>query len=376
MLRFLLLILISLPGFTYAQNTLAYPSGTVDGLTILEGANQLMSGARADNVQPTADGKGVELTEGAVAGSLTIPAVSGRFLFNEAIPSWNGWVPRNEGGFRIWMTPLMADRSPSSWFDAGTWGKVNDDITTRVIPFVGGLYNIDTVLLQKLAQGVSVRIDLVRARPDSPSPKFYLFALSYTNSTGNQQLARQFANPTGRQPQSVKLDVPYRSQVVENSRIIGRICSPCSVAMSLAHFGINRNTQTLANTLYDPPSDAFGVWHRSVQGGSQEGLRGYITRFRNWSDVSDALRNGWVVSASIRFKAGEVEDPMVKHGRRKKGTEGHLILITGINNDGTVTVHDTASKDYGVHSVWKQEELAKAWFDKGGVAYVFTGVRR
>lgn len=375
MLRFLLLFIFVTPQFLPAQNTLGFPSGTVDGLTIIEGATKLMAGARADNVRPTADGTGIELQDGAVAGSLTIPVVAAQFPFNEAIPSWNGWVPRNEGGFRVWVTPLMADRSPSSWFDAGTWGKVNDDITTRVIPFAGGLYNIDTILLSKLAQGISVRIDLVRARPESPSPRINQFALSYTNSTGNQQLARQFGSASAGRVQSVQLDIPFRSQVVDNSQIIGRICSPCSVAMSLAYYGVDRNTQSLANMLYDPPSDAFGVWHRSIQGGAQEGLRGYITRFRNWNDVAAALKQNHVISASVRFRPGEVNDPMVKHGRRKNGTEGHLIIITGVNSDGTVTVHDTASKDYGVHSVWSQDDLARAWFNKGGVAYVFTGLQ-
>lgn len=371
---FLLLICTVLSQAAPAQNTLLFPSGTVDDLTVIEGAQNLMQGSRADNITASPDGKSIELVEGALAGSLTIPIVSVRFPFNEAIPSWNGWTTKNSG-FRVWMNPLLTNRAPSSWFDAGTWGRVADELTTRVIPLNNGVYNIDTLQLNTLAEGVSVRFDLVRASADIASPKIYLFALSYTNSTGNQQLARKVGAQQQLPSGSASLNIPYKSQVVDRENWIGRICSPASVNMALARFGIQEETQSVAADLYDPVSDAFGVWHRSIQGASQEGIRGYITRFRSWSDVTKAIAQGHVVCASVRFKAGEVNDPMVQYGRRKNGTEGHLILITGVRADGTVTVHDTASKDYGVNSVWRQDELAKAWFDKGGVAYIFTGPR-
>ncbi len=357
-----------------AQNTLTYPPGTVDDLVVIDGAQNLMRGARADNVRASADGSFVELVDGALAGSLTIPMISGKFQWNEAIPSWNGWTAKNTG-FRVWMNPVLANRAQSAWFDAGTWGRVSDELTTRIIPLHHGIYNIDTLQLNTLAEGVAVRFDLVRMSADLPSPKIFMFCLAYTNSTGNQQLARKFANPKAQQLGGASLQIPYKSQVVSRENWIGRICSPASVNMAMAQFGIQQETQTVAADLYDPVCDAFGVWHRSIQGASQEGLRGYITRFRNWNDVTKEIAQGHVVCASIRFKAREVDDPMVRHNRRKNGTEGHLVLITGVRADGTVTVHDTASKDYGVNSVWRQEELAKAWFDKGGVAYVFTGRR-
>lgn len=370
----LLLIFVTVSSTVFAQNTLTYPSGTVDDLVMLEGAQQLMGG-RAENIRASADGEYIELVDGARTGSLTLPVVQSRFPFNEAIPSWNGWAAPDTG-FRVWMNPLLTNRAPCAWFDAGTWGRMSDELTTRVIPLNCGLYNIDTLQLNSLASGVSVRFDLVRASANLPSPRIYLFSLSYTNSTGNQQLARQFGVDRRAPVQTARVDVPYYSQVVDRESWIGRICSPCSVNMALATYGIRRDTQTLASEIYDPISDAFGVWHRSVQGASQEGVRGYITRFRTWGQVSNALARGEVVCASIRFERGEVDDPMVRHGRRKNGTNGHLILITGTNADGTVAVHDTASKDFGVNSIWRQEELAKAWFDKGGVAYVFTGPRR
>lgn len=371
--RLLTFFIIFLPtAVSFAQNTLTYPPGTVDDLVIIEGAGRLGNGARLHNVRPTADGKSFELTDGAVTGSLILPVIPSRFPFNEAIPSWNGWVSK-DGGFRVWLNVAFADRSPGTWFDAGTWGRVPDELTTRVIPLKQGVYNIDYLQLNKLASGVSVRFDFFRTTPTSESPRIHLFALSYSNSTGNPELARQFQTIEKPIPQTINRKVPYYSQVVKNSAWIGRICSPCSVNMVLSSFGVKRDTQSVAAMLFDPVADAFGVWHRSVQGAAQEGVRGYITRFRTWNNVYEHLKAGSLIAASIRFKPGEVNDPLRPHGKRKNGTEGHLILIKGITSDGKVIVHDTTSKDFGVDSVWMQEDLAKAWFDKGGVSYVFTG---
>lgn len=359
--------LLVLTSAVNAQNTLTYPQGTVDGVVHVEGADNLLRSGLIDGVQPTPDGGGIMLSAGRVSGSLTLNGLSTQFPFNEALPSWNGNA--GAGGFRVWLHPLLADRSPASWFEGGTWGKVPNEATTRVMQFPYGSYNIDTLLLNRPALAMAVRIDLVRQAPDDRSPEFRLFTLSYSNSLGDARLGKFAA---GKRPirEDVQLDIPFRSQVVKSEPLIGRICSPASIASALAFFGVTKETQSLAEQVYDKTCDAYGVWHRSVQGAAEFGVRGYVTRLRNWGDVAAELQKGRVVVASIRFEAGEVDDPMRKHNRRKEGTKGHLVIITGVKTDGTVTVHDTASKDFGVHSVWKQSELAKAWFDKGGVAYV------
>ena len=368
----LLLLLIVSPLYVQGQNTLGNPPNTVDGLLLVEGAQALLSGGQADNVVATPDGSGIQLKAGATAGSITLKPMQTNFAFNEALPSWNGRAPK-DGGFRVWMAATVPG-AQSVWFEAGTWGKLSDDTTTRIVQLPYGVYNIDNLRLATPAQGVSVRIDLARATAKGPSPVVRLFALSYTNSLGDRNLAARFgARKSSGGLAPVSIEVPYRSQVVSNERYIGRICSPCSVAMVLAAYGVNVDTQAIATELYDRASDAFGVWHRSVQSAAQHGVRGYVARFRSWVDVQRELAAGHIVCASIRFQPGEVQDPLAPYGKRKNGTLGHLVLIRGISPDGKIIVHDTASKDYGVSELWIPDELGKAWFDKGGVGYVFTG---
>ncbi|MGC8741939.1 MAG: hypothetical protein ACP5UB_10850, partial [Candidatus Sumerlaeaceae bacterium] len=102
-------------------------------------------------------------------------------------------------------------------------------------------------------------------------------------------------------------------------------------------------------------------------------LRGYITRFRSWEQVRRAVANRQVICASIRFRHGEITNPPRIYARR--GTQGHLIAIIGFGPGGTILVHDSASKDWGSTNVWTRDQLQRAWFDKGGVGIVFTGLK-
>lgn len=360
----------------HALNTLGNPPHSVDTLVLLEGADELMRGATPDGVVKGPSGA-VELAPGRATGSLILAPRTAPFPFNEMIPSWNGHAPAG-AGFRVWMRATGPDATATPWFEAGTWGRVADEPTTRVARFAAGEYDIDHLLLRRPATTLETRLDLVRATPATPSPQFRMLALCFSNTTGDRDLARRhaprgglLARATGGAGKTAMVDVPFRSQVIDRKPWIGRICSPASVSMCTAHFGSPATTQELATMLYDPVSDMFGVWHRSIMGASEAGVRGYVRRFRNWNDVREELARGSVVCVSFRFRLGELKQPPRVYQRR--GTEGHLVVLKGLTADGRAIVHDSASKDHGPDSVFLQEDLAKAWFDKGGVAYVFTG---
>ncbi|MCX7717264.1 MAG: C39 family peptidase [Candidatus Sumerlaeaceae bacterium] len=359
------------------ENRLGNPPGTVDRLVVIEGAQALLSrAARSDGIEASPDGSGVQLAAGATAGVLELKPVAPEIPFNEVLPSWNGYAPEGTG-FRV---SLSAGRT--GWFEAGTWGSVPNTPEKRsTLALTGGSYFLDYLVLEQPAKTVAVRVELFRPEPSAPSPVVRLIALALTNSTGDRRLAKRFG--AGKPAVSAALarlettrsaTVPFRSQVVPNTKWIGRLCSPASVASALEHFGVNLPTQEVAAKVYDPSCDMFGVWHRNIQGAAQMGLRGYLRRFRNFDDVAEELARGSVIAASIRFKFGELDPRHLPRMYQKRGTEGHIIVVEGFAPGGGVIVHDSASKDFGRHNVWRQEDLAKAWFDKGGVAYVFTGL--
>src|SRR5205814_294068 len=107
-----------------------------------------------------------------------------------------------------------------------------------------------------------------------------------------------------------------------------------------------------------------GNWGRSVSRAGELGLDAYLTRFRNWDQVHEKIAQGTPVIASIRFKPGTVK------GFLYEETAGHLLVIRGFKANGDLIVNDPASRDKGNGVIYKPEEMAKAWFDNGGVGYV------
>ena len=47
-----------------------------------------------------------------------------------------------------------------------------------------------------------------------------------------------------------------------------------------------------------------------------------------------------------------------------------MIVIRGFTPEGDVIVNDPASREHGDGAIYPAEQLARAWFAKGGVAYI------
>ncbi len=373
-----LLGLLLAPPLVGAGNALLNPEFVVDGLILLEGADELLQNSTNCEIVGTPDGGGIRLLVAETTGSILLRPIETRFPFNEALPSWNGWTPPG-GGFRVWMRVMIGD-TWSQWIQAGDWGTFTSSDAPRIVTFPEGMYEYDTLLLEKPASQVQFLIDLTRNSDDIPSPVFRLIAVAYTNSLEDKELGKKFASR--KEALSIVLEelettetlpIPFCSQLVGRDDWIGQICSPVSVCMALRYFGVDKSCCDICASIYDPAADMFGIWHRSVQDAAQEGVRGYVRRFRYWDDVRHAVNHGVAICASIRFSRDEVEQPPRIYSNH--GTGGHLIVIKGFAPGGRVVVQDSASSRYGADSLWLQSDLAKAWFDKGGVAYVFTPPR-
>ena len=134
--------------------------------------------------------------------------------------------------------------------------------------------------------------------------------------------------------------------------------------MVLEYFGVNRPTVENALAIYDPENEIFGNWGRAVARAGELGLDAWITRFRNWDQVKAQIAAGRPVVASVRFKPGEFPSAVLPE------TNGHLIVVRGFTPAGDVVVNDPANKERGNDAVYRADELARAWFGHGGVAYI------
>jgi hypothetical protein len=162
-----------------------------------------------------------------------------------------------------------------------------------------------------------------------------------------------------------RLLVPFRSQRDEPADVAGRICSPTSLAMVLAYRGVDVPTAEVAAAAFDAAHDIYGNWPRNVQAAYSFGVSGYLTRFVCWTDVEWMIAVRQPIIASIAVQEGQL------HGAPYTRTDGHLLVITGFDENGDVCVNDPAATDaHSGQTVYKRAEMQTVWLDRGGTAYV------
>lgn len=353
------------------------PAGILDKLEQVISADDWSAGTLADaNVLPDPHAcveLGYRKSDYPRLGSWTGPEVEAAFPFDELIASFNVTTP---GATGVTLdVRVEQDGIWSPWVYLQSWGKTLTPVD-RPSHWDGGRVRVDTVFLDKAASKYQARVSFASFEydPTAPRPAIRRLSVCYsgivTDPDQRARLLRSTNDPTTR-PSSIgnwarDLPVPFRGQGEDrNPKAIRKlICSPTSTSMVLQFYGFDRTTVENATAIYDPYNDLFGNWGRAVSRAGEFGLDAYLTRFRNWDQVHATIARGVPVIASIRFRKSEVK------GFLYEFTKGHLLVIRGFKPNGDVIVNDPARKAQGNGVIYKADEMAKAWFNHGGVGYV------
>jgi hypothetical protein len=163
---------------------------------------------------------------------------------------------------------------------------------------------------------------------------------------------------------SVRCVVPAISQLTAPRAIRHRICSPTCVAMVLAYHRLDVSLLRAVQSCLHPPTGLFGVWPLAIRTLTDAGLIAAVECFDDFDSVAPLLDRGLPVVASIRFAHGALL------GSPLNGTDGHLVVVTGLD-DEWVYVNDPAARDASVvPRRYSRAALAAAWFSERGAAYV------
>jgi hypothetical protein len=344
------------------ENALGNPPGIEDRLDLIDSPEAFERGKREHvSLRPgmpatlALDDKAESFPR---SGTWTSAETPTAFAFTELLPSWNVSAPP-ETGLRMDVRVRGArNQRWSPWLYLGSWGRTSSGPERRV-SCTQGVVNIDYLALDAPADAYQVRVRFESFSFDrSVAPTLRRLAVAYSGVTG-----------ASRSPQPVDgwvrdLPVPFRTQKDAPKPLAGEICSPTSVSMVLAYWGVDKPVVEHALSIYDPENEMFGNWGRAVARAGELGMDGWLTRFRTWDQVKAQIAAGQPVIASIRFKAGTFPSAVLP------STGGHLIVIRGFNAAGDVIVNDPAGKERGNGAVYRADELARAWFDHGGVGYV------
>jgi hypothetical protein len=250
-----------------------------------------------------------------------------------------------------------------------SWGKTLTP-PDRVNKFPGGEVAVDILELKTAATAYQVRVTLQSfAHDTSTTPVLRRVSVCYSGDTGTPPTRETLSQGIS---WARDLQVPFRPQGDASvpRPLWSQICSPTSMTMVMAYYGIDLPTLANAEAIFDPHYDLFGNWGRAVSRAGEQGLDAYLIRVRTLDDAKRYIAEGVPLIASIRFKKGEVE------GFLYPQTAGHLIVIRGFTPEGDAIVNDPASREKGNGVIYKAAELEKAWFRPGGVAYVVRRAAR
>jgi len=223
-----------------------------------------------------------------------------------------------------------------------------------------GSVNIDELLVKDEAYRLQVRF---RLESDSPSAiaKVSRIDVNAAGKYGSDNSDHSVGKPT-----PIDIPVPFRSQRTSDESLSGRLCSPTSVAMVLAYYGVDATVEEVAKKCYDPEYDIYGNWPRNIQAAYEFGVPGSLARMQSWWEVGKILESGQPIIISIRAEKGDLR------GAPYESTEGHLIVLRGIDAFGNLIVNDPAcgTAEDGKR-VYRRSDLTKVWLQAtNGTAYL------
>lgn len=171
---------------------------------------------------------------------------------------------------------------------------------------------------------------------------------------------------------NIKLPIKSISQMIHQVNYNQDICSPTSLAMVLDYYGVKIDTLTIANSVYDNSTRIYGNWLFNTSYVSSLGLYSFVARLNSYDELYKLLVEGIPVVASITYDYDQLKGSPIKK------TKGHLVVIKGIDIDGSIIVNDPAARDEkSVEIKYDQKEFFNAWFlNKFGTSYIIVDEKR
>ena len=300
---------------------------------------------------------------------LLSPEVKSGISWNELIVSWNADAP--VGTFLKIEARAISPGHSTKFYTLGNWSRDNKIFpraSVRDQKDADGNVNTDTLVLTGLADAAQIRVTLGGTNGARPTLKFLGASFSDTQVSPVQVTPHHAA-------WGKIIATPERSQ--HGYPGAKGWCSPTSVSMVLSHWAemLNHPEMTLtvpevAGSVYDETFGGTGNWaFNAAFAGSFSGMRSYVTRCNDISEVEDWIAAGVPVILSARWdwlRPGRPFDPV-----------GHLIVCIGFTDNGDVVVNDpSAHLDQGqsVRQVYKREDVIHAWSKSHQAVYLIYPV--
>lgn len=282
------------------------------------------------------------------------------FEWDQLIASWNfRGAPTNV--LTVEARAIYPNRE-GKWFTLAKWSlepaEKSDRSSVRGQRDDEGRVDTDVLKLKQKAVGAQLRITIGKG-VDVAALQF--LGVSFCDSSGEAALLAPNKSVWGK-----ALSVKERSQA-NYPEGISEWCSPTSMSMLLSFWAAKLNRPELdydvpevARGVHDPGWPGTGNWpFNTAFAGAHEGMRSYVTRFSDVSELEDWIEAGTPVAISVSY--GYLKG-------KPEPANGHLVVCIGFDENGNIVVNDPGRS--AVRQVYSRENLIKAWAESENTVYV------
>ncbi len=296
---------------------------------------------------------------------LLSPVIPAHIEWNQSITSWNADAPA--GTYVKIETEAISAGKPTKFYTMGNWsldGKIFPRTSVRDQKDDNGTVDADTMILKQPADAAQIRVTLGGTNGMLPELKFVGINFANTKEACT-------VRPPNHAAWGKIITTPEHSQHgYPNEK---GWCSPTSLSMVLSRWAgiLNRPEMDLtvpqvAASVYDQSFAGTGNWpFNTAFAGSFSGMRAYVTRLDDLSEVEDWIAAGLPVILSARWD-------WLQDGR-PPDADGHLIVCIGFTADGDVVINDPATrleKGESVRHIYKRANVIHSWTKSHNVVYL------
>jgi hypothetical protein len=159
---------------------------------------------------------------------------------------------------------------------------------------------------------------------------------------------------------ALELDVPPFSQYEAAFPSERGWCAPASLAMLLAYRSYPVDVPIVAREVFDSRYGGTGNWTFNAAFAATLGFPSAVVHLRDLAHAHAFLAEDIPVALSLAWEAGDLP------GAPLARTDGHLVVLCGIDANGDALVNDPALPD--VRAVYPRDAFERAWLGHGGIA--------
>lgn len=299
---------------------------------------------------------------------LTSPTILTKINWNELIASWNVQLP--PGTYMQVAARAIRPQGPTKFYTLGLWSNEPDKFPRESVPGQRdeqGTVSTDTLVLNEPVSRFQLQVTLGSETRLRPKLKF--LGISVTDTSVTPRILTPNKAVWG-----TVLPVPERSQMVYSNGNV--LCSPTTVSMLMSYWSqvlhrpdLDHDVPEIVEAIYDAQWKGTGNWpFNTAYAGSFRGMRGYVARLTDVSEVEDWVAHGVPVGLSLCYDRLRGKQP-------QNGGNGHLVVCVGFTEDGDPVINDPGTSR-NVRKVFPRKNLISAWaYSKNAVYLVYPESR-